>query len=80
VGYDKCPTIAKGDVVVEFNPDGNSIPALIPVLINKIKEGYDMVIVSRYIEGAKSADDGIITCLGNWLFTRTINIFWGKGY
>lgn len=38
-----------GDIIITFSPDGNSIPELIPLLIEKIKEGYDMVIVSRYL-------------------------------
>src|SRR4051812_24009753 len=53
---DALPFI-KGDVILTFSPDGNSIPELIPACINKIKEGYDMVIVSRYLAGAKSYDD-----------------------
>lgn len=69
-----------GDIVVTFSPDGNSIPELIPKLVEKIKAGYDMVIASRYAEGAKSADDDIVTGFGNWLFTKSINIFHGGNY
>lgn len=64
-----------GDVLLTFSPDGNSIPELIPDCINKMKEGYDMVIVSRYLQGAKSYDDDPITAFGNKLFTTFINIF-----
>ncbi len=70
---DALPFI-KGDVILTFSPDGNSIPELIPVCIAKFKEGYDMVIVSRYAENAKSEDDDAVTSFGNWLFTTTINI------
>jgi glycosyltransferase involved in cell wall biosynthesis len=70
----------KGDVVLTFSPDGNSIPELIPDCINKMKEGYDMVIVSRYAEGAKSYDDDAITAFGNWLFTTTISLLHGNRY
>jgi len=63
-----------GDVVLTFSPDGNSIPELIPDCINKMKEGYDMVIVSRYAGDAKSDDDDAITAFGNWLFTSMINL------
>jgi glycosyltransferase involved in cell wall biosynthesis len=35
----------EGDVLITFSPDGNSIPQLIPRLVAKMKEGYDMVIV-----------------------------------
>src|SRR5512147_1763551 len=47
---DALPYI-KGDVMLTFSPDGNSIPELIPECIKKMKEGYDMVIVSRYAPG-----------------------------
>lgn len=70
----------KGDVVITFSPDGNSIPELIPPLVNKMKEGYDMVIVSRYKDEAKSYDDDIITAFGNWMFTSLINLIHGSKY
>jgi glycosyltransferase involved in cell wall biosynthesis len=70
----------KGDVILTFSPDGNSIPELIPACISKLKEGYDMVIVSRYAQGAKSYDDDIVTGFGNKLFTTFINFFHGARY
>jgi len=79
-GYMEVLPYIEGDIVLTFSPDGNSIPELIPKLIEKMKEGYDMVIVSRYLEGAKSDDDDIITGFGNWLFTKTINVLHGGHY
>jgi glycosyltransferase involved in cell wall biosynthesis len=70
----------KGDIVITFSPDGNSIPELIPDLIAKMKEGYDMVIVSRYANGARSEDDDLITAFGNRMFTFLINILHGASY
>ena len=70
----------EGDIVVTFSPDGNSIPELIPDLVAKVKEGYDMVIASRYLGDAKSEDDDLITRFGNWLFTSSINLFHGAHY
>ncbi|PIQ89616.1 MAG: histidinol phosphate phosphatase [Candidatus Omnitrophica bacterium CG11_big_fil_rev_8_21_14_0_20_42_13] len=69
-----------GDVVITFSPDGNSIAELIPELTAKMKEGYDMVIVSRYAKGAKSYDDGPVTGFGNWMFTTLINVLHGGRY
>jgi len=63
-----------GDVVLTFSPDGNSVPELIPACIEKMKEGYDMVIVARYAPGAKSDDDDRITGFGNWMFRTMINV------
>ncbi|MEW6679489.1 MAG: glycosyltransferase family 2 protein [bacterium] len=68
------------DVVIPFSPDGNSIPELIPPLVEKMKEGYDMVVVSRYLGNAKSYDDDIITAFGNWMFTSLINLIYRAKY
>jgi glycosyltransferase involved in cell wall biosynthesis len=70
----------RGDIVVTFSPDGNCIPEAIPELIAKIREGYDMVIASRYAGDAKSDDDDMITGFGNRLFTTTINRLHGGRY
>ena len=78
--YFEILDMIEGDIVLTFSPDGNSIPELIPVLIEEMKQGYDMVIASRYKDDAKSEDDDIMTAFGNWLFTRTVNILHGGSY
>jgi glycosyltransferase involved in cell wall biosynthesis len=65
---------ATGEIVVEFTPDGNSIPADIPRINDKMREGYDLVIGSRYLAGAKSDDDDWLTAVGNRLFTGAVNL------
>ncbi len=72
--------LSRCDVIIEFNPDGNSIPDDIPRIIAKINEGYDLVIGSRYREGAKSEDDDWLTAAGNWMFTRIVNLLFGTQY
>ena len=62
-----------GDVVIYFTPDGNSIPEVIPQLLLEMEKGYDMVTASRYLDGAKSEDDDLLTGFGNWLFQRLCN-------
>ena len=69
-----------GDIVVTFSPDGNSVPEAIPDLIAKMKEGYDMVVASRYLEHAASQDDDFVTGIGNWVFTKLINLFFRGHY
>jgi glycosyltransferase involved in cell wall biosynthesis len=79
--YKEAWPLIRGDIVITFSPDGNCIPELIPPLIEKMKEGYDMVIVSRYLDAARSEDDNWITGIGNWFFTRVlINGFHGGHY
>ncbi|HVE12609.1 MAG TPA: glycosyltransferase, partial [Elusimicrobiota bacterium] len=68
------------DVVIAFSPDGNSMAERIPALVEKMAEGYDMVIVSRYKDDAKSDDDDFFTGIGNWVFTKMINVLFGGNY
>lgn len=71
---DQAFFLTTGDIIITFTPDGNSVPELIPALIEKMKEGFDMVIVSRYLGKARSYDDSIISGLGNRAFTFLINL------
>jgi glycosyltransferase involved in cell wall biosynthesis len=73
-GYMEVWPLVRGDVVITFSPDGNSVAGLLPSLIEKMREGYDMVIVSRYLPPAKSEDDSWLTGFGNWMFTTAINV------
>jgi glycosyltransferase involved in cell wall biosynthesis len=78
--YMEALPLVRGDVILTFSPDGNSLPQLIPALIAKMHEGYDMVIASRYLLPARSADDDLLTGFGNWLFTKTVNWLHGGRY
>jgi len=72
--------VAKGDIIIEFMGDGNCKVETIPLLVEKIREGYDLVIASRYMPGATSHDDTAMTRLGNWGFTRLINVLFGGSF
>ena len=71
---------ATGDAIIIFSPDGNSAPEAIPRLVEKMKEGYDMVIASRRTGGARSYDDDFLTAFGNRMFTALTNILFGAKY
>jgi glycosyltransferase involved in cell wall biosynthesis len=58
------------DYLVEFSPDGNCKVDQLPELIAKLHDGYDHVVVSRYLDHAVSDDDHAITAFGNWMFSR----------
>ncbi|HEX3727284.1 MAG TPA: glycosyltransferase family 2 protein [Pirellulales bacterium] len=79
-GYREALPRITGDIILTFSPDGNSIAELIPKLVDKMSEGYDMVIASRYLGPAKSEDDDLLTAFGNWLFTKTVNLLNGGHY
>ncbi|MBI2529164.1 MAG: glycosyltransferase family 2 protein, partial [Candidatus Rokubacteria bacterium] len=70
----------RGEIVVTFSPDGNSLPSAVPELIRAVAGGQDMVIASRYLGAARSQDDDVLTALGNWGFTRLINLLHGGRY
>jgi glycosyltransferase involved in cell wall biosynthesis len=72
--------VAKGDIIIEFMGDGNCKVDAIPRLVAKVHEGYDLVIASRYMPGARSFDDTPMTRLGNWGFTRLINLLFHARY
>ena len=72
--------IAQGDIIIEFPPDGNSLPEKIPEVVAEINKGYDFVIVSRYKDGAKSYDDDFMTAIGNWMFTFLTNKMFKTSY
>lgn len=70
----------RGDVILSLSPDGNCDPAVIPRILDKMRQGYDMVIGSRYLGEARSEDDDLVTGFGNWLFTRTVNLLYRARY
>lgn len=77
---DEAFRLTKNDIVITVTPDGNSLPEVIPQLVQKLLEGYDMVIASRYLGQAKSYDDDIFTSFGNILFTKIINLLFRAKY
>jgi len=75
----EASAIAKGEYIIEFPPDGNSMPEKISDVVLKLQEGYDFVIASRYAPGARSDDDDFLTGIGNWGFTFVTNLlFWSR--
>ena len=74
-GYIEALPHCTGDTLITFSPDGNSIPNLIPILVEELARGYDMVIASRYLGEAKSYDDTLLSGIANTFFTWSINIF-----
>jgi glycosyltransferase involved in cell wall biosynthesis len=68
---------ARHDLLVFFSPDGNEDPADIPRLVEGLDRGYDMVIASRFMAGARSEDDEKFLFAsrrwGNVMFTWLVN-------
>lgn len=69
-----------GDIVVLYAPDGSFLTDRIPLMVQKIREGYDIVNVTRYGYGATSEDDTFFTNAGNRIFTGFVNVFFGRRF
>ena len=78
--YIEAWPLIRGDLVITFSPDGNCKPEDLPRLLAMLREGYDMVVASRYLPPAVSNDDDLITGFGNRLFTLTVNVLHGGRY
>ena len=74
---------ARNDWLVFFSPDGNEDPDDISRLVEGLAAGYDMVIASRFMPGARSEDDDKFLFAsrrwGNLLFTWLANVLCGRG-
>lgn len=61
---------ARGDTLVFMDADGQHDPALIARLLEKLDEGYDMVVGARDWAGQAGVSRGIANTLYNWLASR----------
>jgi glycosyltransferase involved in cell wall biosynthesis len=68
------------DGFVLFTPDGNSLPELLSPLCEKLTQGFDLVVASRYLDGAQSLDDDWLTSIGNRMFVLLANFFFRSRY
>ena len=68
------------DFVMFFSPDGNDVPEDIPKLIQKTKEDYDIVHISRFGKNSISDDANWLDRFGNNMFTFLVNTFFGGNY
>lgn len=61
---------AGGDILVFMDADGQHDPAWIPKLLEKLEEGYDMVVGARDWSGQAGVHRGVANAFYNWLATR----------
>jgi len=67
----------KSNYIIFFSPDGNDVPEDIPKLIQKTKEGFDIVHISRFGKKSVNEDAGWLDRFGNNMFTFLVNVFFG---
>ena len=61
---------ARGDILVFMDADGQHDPACIPRLLERLDEGYDMVVGARDWAGQAGVHRGAANALYNWLASR----------
>jgi len=64
---------ATGDTLVFMDADGQHDPALIDRMLERLAEGFDMVVGARDWSGQAGVGRGIANTLYNWLATRMTN-------
>jgi hypothetical protein len=60
--------------------DGSMRPQEIPLFLEKINKGADIVKGSRFTKGGASEDISTLRKFGNTLFTKLVNLFWGTKF
>lgn len=68
--------------LVFFSPDGNENPDDIPSFLAYLREGFDMVIGSRFMPGGRNEEDDIFFAPRKWAnlaLTWIANVLWNRG-
>lgn len=65
------------DICIQIDGDGQHVPAEIKKLVDGIREGYDIVIGSRFLDGTGAYEQTGMRALGARHITRMIKMFSG---
>ena len=65
----------KTDYLCIFNADGSFNPKYLNLMLNKTILNKSFIFASRYMKGGGSADDSLLTFIGNKIFTLIGKIF-----
>ena len=69
-----------GDVVVMMDADGSMDPKEIPLFIEALDSGADLVKGSRFLRYGYSEDMNMTRWIGNRFFVLLVNWFWSANY
>lgn len=73
IGYN----LAKGDIIISMDADLSHPPEKIPELLEKISNGYDICVGSRYVEGGgtdKNIINRTVSRMGNFYLSRLLGM------
>lgn len=66
---------AKGDFIVMLDADYSHLPEEIPRFLEKLEQGYGLVVGSRHLGG--SEEYTLVRHFGNFILTSTFRVFFG---
>jgi len=72
--------VSKGDIIVWMDCDFSHPPELIPSLLEKIEEGYDIAVASRFIKGGgfkknlKNSEDSLLAVFLSRIMNYSIQL------
>jgi dolichol-phosphate mannosyltransferase len=67
--------VSKGDIIVWMDCDFSHPPSVIPSLLKKIEEGYDVAVASRFVAGGKAKSEGPRDSLIGIILSNILNFF-----
>lgn len=73
-------TIVDGEIVLMMDADGSMDPKEIPLFIEAIESGADLVKGSRFLSWGGSEDLNFVRRIGNLLFLSLVNWLWSTNY
>lgn len=71
---------AKGDLIVMLDADCSMDPAEIPLYLELLEQGYDMVKGSRFLDGGGTADMTLLRMAGNYGLLTLANLLYRTSY
>ncbi len=69
-----------GKAIVMMDADGSMDPKEIPLFIEALDSGVDLVKGSRFLRYGHSEDMTLIRWIGNRFFVSLVNLFWSANY
>ena len=67
--------IGKDGVLVGMDADNTHDPAVIPSMLKRLDEGYDVVIASRYAPGGEEVGLSLLRSILSWGASTTLRLF-----
>jgi dolichol-phosphate mannosyltransferase len=71
--------VARHQLIATMMGDGSDDPADLPKLLEKLREGYDVVCGSRFVRGGKAIGYPFLKLLFHRIYNKFLSLFFGLG-